>query len=319
MQVTVAHLVSSRRAAEHPRPTRARQPDIPSRPDARRRLVHPGLEASELAGLEREERIMFLSCPESSAKLAEASPSGRLPGLDLDGLRLWDSLAIAESLRERHLGCGIWPADRAACAMARGSAEEVHAGVHDPRAALPMHLVKRSSNRPQRSLAAPMPALARVRRSPCWRTWANRSAKFTAGTSRRPTSVIGRSVTIPMVSNPFRVIGQAAVQSREPRDADVVQQDGVPLRPRLRHALCAERTARATDLHHQHALAKAAAHRLGDPAPRGVGRAAGREGITMEIGCVGNAWTMPGVATWLPAGRTPCAAKASSGRSSRLA
>lgn len=103
----------------------------------------PGWMACELAGLEREERTIFLSRPDSKAKLAEASPSGRLPVLEIDGLRLWDSLAIAEYLWERHPGCAIWPADRAARAFARGWAGEVHADFHDLRAALPMNLVKR--------------------------------------------------------------------------------------------------------------------------------------------------------------------------------
>jgi glutathione S-transferase len=147
MQVAVAHLVSSRRAAEHPRLTRTRQPDDPSRPDTRRRLVfrlvHPGLDGVRVGGLAREERTIFLSRPDSKAKLAEASPSGRLPVLEIDGLRLWDSLAIAEYLWERHPGCAIWPADRAARAMARGWAGEVHADFHDLRAALPMNLIKR--------------------------------------------------------------------------------------------------------------------------------------------------------------------------------
>jgi glutathione S-transferase len=99
--------------------------------------------ACELAGLAREERTLFLSRPDSKAKLVEASPSGRLPVLEIDGLRLWDSLAIAEYLWERHPGCGIWPAERAARAMARGSAAEVHADFHDLRTALPMNLIKR--------------------------------------------------------------------------------------------------------------------------------------------------------------------------------
>ena len=54
------------------------------------------------------------------------SPSGKVPCL-LDGdLRIWDSLAIAEYLAERH--DGVWPADMGARAWARCAAAEMHSG-----------------------------------------------------------------------------------------------------------------------------------------------------------------------------------------------
>lgn len=56
----------------------------------------------------------------------EISPSGKVPCL-LDGsIAVWDSLAIAEYLAERHPG--IWPADAAARAFARCAAAEMHSG-----------------------------------------------------------------------------------------------------------------------------------------------------------------------------------------------
>lgn len=54
------------------------------------------------------------------------SPTGKVPCLR-DGERVvWDSLAIAEYLAERH--AGVWPADEAARAWARCAAAEMHAG-----------------------------------------------------------------------------------------------------------------------------------------------------------------------------------------------
>lgn len=54
------------------------------------------------------------------------SPNGRVPCLD-DGERvIWDSLAIAEYLAERHPG--VWPADDAARAWARCACAEMHSG-----------------------------------------------------------------------------------------------------------------------------------------------------------------------------------------------
>ncbi len=54
------------------------------------------------------------------------SPSGRVPVLVHDGLRVWDSLAIVEYLAERHPG--VWPKDVATRAWARSACAEMHSG-----------------------------------------------------------------------------------------------------------------------------------------------------------------------------------------------
>lgn len=54
------------------------------------------------------------------------SPTGKVPCLHAQGEVIWDSLAIAEYLAERHTG--VWPADAAARAWARCAAAEMHAG-----------------------------------------------------------------------------------------------------------------------------------------------------------------------------------------------
>ena len=54
------------------------------------------------------------------------SPTARVPCLVDDGLAVWDSLAIAEYLAERHPG--VWPAAREARAFARCAAAEMHSG-----------------------------------------------------------------------------------------------------------------------------------------------------------------------------------------------
>ena len=62
--------------------------------------------------------------PTFNVKEAGLSPSGRVPALH-DGKRIvWDSLAIAEYLAERHPG--VWPADDDARAWARCAAAEMH-------------------------------------------------------------------------------------------------------------------------------------------------------------------------------------------------
>ena len=54
------------------------------------------------------------------------SPSGKVPLLVHGELRIWDSLAIAEFLAERHPG--VWPALADARAFARCAAAEMHSG-----------------------------------------------------------------------------------------------------------------------------------------------------------------------------------------------
>jgi glutathione S-transferase len=53
-------------------------------------------------------------------------PNGKVPSLIDGDVLVWDSLAIAEYLAERHPG--VWPADRIARAWARCAASEIHSG-----------------------------------------------------------------------------------------------------------------------------------------------------------------------------------------------
>ena len=54
------------------------------------------------------------------------SPSGKVPCLVDGSTAVWDSLAIAEYLAERH--AAVWPADPGARAWARSAAAEMHSG-----------------------------------------------------------------------------------------------------------------------------------------------------------------------------------------------
>jgi glutathione S-transferase len=58
-------------------------------------------------------------------------PSGRVPCLVDGDTVVWDSLAIAEYLAERHEG--VWPADAGARAWARSAAAEMHSGFSELR------------------------------------------------------------------------------------------------------------------------------------------------------------------------------------------
>ena len=73
-----------------------------------------------------DERPLFFGEEAKWAAFREVSPSGLVPCLVDGGTVVWESLAIAEYLAERH--DGVWPADPAARAWARCAAAEMHAG-----------------------------------------------------------------------------------------------------------------------------------------------------------------------------------------------
>lgn len=76
-------------------------------------------------GIAFEERLHVFG-PAFAARTEAGSPTGKVPCLH-DGARIvWDSLAIAEYLAERHPG--LWPADDDARAWARCAAAEMHSG-----------------------------------------------------------------------------------------------------------------------------------------------------------------------------------------------
>lgn len=58
---------------------------------------------------------------------------------------VWESLAIAETLAERHPEAGLWPGDSAARGVARALASEMHSGFAALRRACPMNLRRRYS------------------------------------------------------------------------------------------------------------------------------------------------------------------------------
>ena len=86
-----------------------------------------GFLAMKLSGAPFAERMVSLSgTGEPSPGNRSFSPTGRVPCLHDGATVVWDSLAIAEYLAERHPG--MWPADPKARAWARSVAAEMHSG-----------------------------------------------------------------------------------------------------------------------------------------------------------------------------------------------
>jgi glutathione S-transferase len=94
----------------------------------------------KLAGLEVEEEIVSIDDPSTRAELLLLSPSFLVPCLTHDGIKVWDTLAIADYLAEVKPGSELLPADRKARAHCRSICGEMHSGFYNLRSALPMNL-----------------------------------------------------------------------------------------------------------------------------------------------------------------------------------
>lgn len=91
-----------------------------------------------------ETMVLRLRTPETREAILKLSPSGKVPALKIDGEEtVWDSLAICETLAERHPQSGLLPADSRARAMARSYAAEMHSGFPDLRDQLGMDYARR--------------------------------------------------------------------------------------------------------------------------------------------------------------------------------
>jgi glutathione S-transferase len=81
--------------------------------------------------------------PDSTFKTAVAalSPAGKVPILvEDDGFAVWDTLAIAEYLAEKHPGKPLWPRDARRRARARSVCAEMHSGFGALRSAFGMNI-----------------------------------------------------------------------------------------------------------------------------------------------------------------------------------
>lgn len=123
-------------------------------------------------GLEFREVPVRLDDPAFERMKQQRTPARTVPILewDEDGRtrRIWDTVAIAETLADRHPEAGIWPADPWHRAVARALAAEMHAGFATLRDTCPMDLHR--TGQPPRSRPPALDAdLARL--AELWR-WA---------------------------------------------------------------------------------------------------------------------------------------------------
>ena len=92
-------------------------------------------------------RLRQKQAPTTREQILKFSPSGKIPVLKIeeDGktLTVWDSLAICETVAERHPEAKLWPGDAAVRAVARSHAAEMHSGFPDVREQLTMDFARK--------------------------------------------------------------------------------------------------------------------------------------------------------------------------------
>jgi glutathione S-transferase len=93
--------------------------------------------AVHLAGLDVEEVALEMGEGPSPA-IQAATPAGLVPYLEHRGVKVWETIAVAEYCAEQ--APGLWHADPARRAHARAISAEMHAGFRGLRVAMPMNL-----------------------------------------------------------------------------------------------------------------------------------------------------------------------------------
>ncbi|OUI83173.1 glutathione S-transferase [Acetobacter orientalis] len=128
----------------------------------------------KLAKLPVTVQVIALEGAGQTRALKALSPNGCVPYLEHDGAKVWDSLAIADYCAE--FEPSLWPPERAARAVARSIAAEMHSGFRGVRSTFPMNL-----GRVARPLTTPLPEdavkdIARINT-----IWAETRAQFGQG------------------------------------------------------------------------------------------------------------------------------------------
>jgi len=95
---------------------------------------------ARLAGLDFTEKVIPPDDPAMKAEMLLLSASMLVPSLQHNGVKVWDTLAIAEYLNEIRPKAQLLPADVKARAHCRAICGEMHSGFASLRASLPMNI-----------------------------------------------------------------------------------------------------------------------------------------------------------------------------------
>ena len=117
-----------------------------------------------MAGLDFDEQAVGSDDPSTRAELLLLSPSFLVPCLTHNGIKIWDTLAIAEYLSEILPDAGLLPKSLAARAHCRSISGEMHSGFTNLRSALPMNLKAQGLGRRTSRYRSHLEHLARMSR-----------------------------------------------------------------------------------------------------------------------------------------------------------
>lgn len=90
-------------------------------------------------GVHFQEIRIPLNVPETSDLMAKYCPNKKVPVLQIGDFKVWDSLAIAETVNERYLQGAGWPKDPDLRALGRSACAEMHSGFQALRSSMPMN------------------------------------------------------------------------------------------------------------------------------------------------------------------------------------
>ncbi|MGA7714121.1 MAG: glutathione S-transferase family protein [Rhizomicrobium sp.] len=103
--------------------------------------------ALKAIGVPFDEEVIALRRNSSTEEVLKRTPAGRVPVLIIEEngktITVWDSLAICETLAERHPEAKLWPDDAGDRAEARSYAAEMHSGFADLRDQLTMDFARK--------------------------------------------------------------------------------------------------------------------------------------------------------------------------------
>jgi len=101
------------------------------------------------AAIDFEERVIPLGGEgygqRRIAEVLQVSPSGCVPVLHVDGVRIWDSLAICEWATEQRPDARLWPTERRTRSVCRSVVCEMHSGFSSLRNEMPMNVRRRTN------------------------------------------------------------------------------------------------------------------------------------------------------------------------------
>jgi glutathione S-transferase len=96
--------------------------------------------AMKVAAIPFEELVLPIYLPGAREAILRYSPSGKVPVLIDNDVRVWESLAIIEYVAEKFPTAGLWPQKFPERAHARAIANEMHGGFLPLRRSCPMNM-----------------------------------------------------------------------------------------------------------------------------------------------------------------------------------